>query len=71
MRLGANLLQQASLQSGTAPLPLLALLLFREPSVLTLRTLLAFPGLGERIHQLRAVKQGLQHPTQKSRDTGF
>lgn len=42
-------------QSATAPLPLFALLLFSEPSELTLRTLFALPGFGDRSHQLRAV----------------
>ena len=36
--------------SAAAPLPFDALLLFNEPSGLTLRTLFAFHGLGERIH---------------------
>ena len=44
-----------SSQSATAPLPLYALLLFSEPSELTLRTLFALPGFGDRSHQLRAV----------------
>ena len=35
-------------QSGATPLALIALLLFREPSVFTLRTLLALLGFGER-----------------------
>jgi len=41
-------------QSTAAPLPLIALLLFNEPSVFTLRTLLPLLGLGERSQQLRA-----------------
>ena len=42
-------------QSGTTPLLLFALLLFRVPFVFTLRTLLAFV-LGVRSHQLRAYR---------------
>lgn len=37
---------QRNTQSGATPLPLMALLLFKDPSVLTLRTLLALPALG-------------------------
>lgn len=39
---------------GASPLELLALLLFAEPSVLTLQKLLVFDALGERSHQLTA-----------------
>ena len=35
-------------QSGATPLALIALLLFNEPSVFTLRALLAFDGFGDR-----------------------
>ena len=49
-------LSSLSPQSAAAPLPLYALLLFNDPSVLTLRTLFALPGFGDRSHQLRAVR---------------
>lgn len=43
----------ADTQSGATPRALLALLLFKLPSVFTLRTLLELDTLGERSHQLR------------------
>jgi hypothetical protein len=38
-------------QAAASPLPLFALLLFKAPEGLMLRTLLALEGLGERSHQ--------------------
>lgn len=38
-------------QSGTTPLALAALLLFKEPPVYEIRTLLAFVALGDRSHR--------------------
>lgn len=38
-------------QAAASPYPLFALLLFKAPEGFTLRTLLAFHGLGDRSHQ--------------------
>ena len=48
-------------QSGTTPLLLLALLLFKLPVVFTLRTLLPLPELGVRNHHRRNLQRGTSY----------
>ena len=48
------------MQSAAAPLVLLALLLFKAPEELTLRSLLALEGFGVRSHQPGNI-QGLTY----------